>query len=450
MKKIWVALCFIVLGTISSQNVYANEYDLITNDGNIIEYSQFEGIGDDADYSSPSEELLGRAIFGNDNRTLVTNTSQYPYSAIVYLLMEFPKGYSQGSGSLISNNVVLTAGHCLYSANLGGWAKSVTVIPGYNGSTKPFGTYYGEELYVTNGWYNQSNSGNYKSENDIGIIKLNSSTSAGYLGVTTGAHPQITLTGFHGDKSGKMYTQTDKVMTTTTEVYTYQLDTKGGSSGSPVYNNNTISAVNVSETENYYNTAARLTGAKWNLVYSFATDKRNVPTPNATRKHGIRTNWFTWNGNEIHQLRTFLQENNLSYTEFKDNGHIGIDVTWFNQNSPNKKKLTEYLENKKWHYELLVEGNGYPAPKFNVTSGELPFLVKKMHGIRTYWYHPNSNELSELRNYLKNNGFSYSEKTNNGYVSVDILWFNQNSPNKRKVTDYLENKKWHYTIILDY
>ncbi len=63
-----------------------------------------------------------------------------PYDGVVYLLATFPDGSMyRGSGAIVGYNDVLTASHVVYSAEHGGVADSVRVIPGYNGETSPWG-----------------------------------------------------------------------------------------------------------------------------------------------------------------------------------------------------------------------------------------------------------------------------------------------------------------------
>lgn len=75
--------------------------------------------------------------------SLVTDGSPFPYSAIVQIISVFPNQpagqYFQGSGTIVDRFHVLTAGHLVYDASLGGYAKQITVYPGRTGATTPFG-----------------------------------------------------------------------------------------------------------------------------------------------------------------------------------------------------------------------------------------------------------------------------------------------------------------------
>ncbi|MFD1902769.1 trypsin-like serine peptidase [Enterococcus termitis] len=110
-------------------------------------------------------------IFGPDDRSYVSNTSIFPYSAVCQLVMEYSNGTYVGTGNIINNNYVLTAGHNLYSTERREWAKSVTVIPGAYPVVYSVGTYFGKttakKMTVPSGWIN-----NGQTKDDIGVVEL--------------------------------------------------------------------------------------------------------------------------------------------------------------------------------------------------------------------------------------------------------------------------------------
>lgn len=58
----------------------------------------------------------GTTLVGNDSRIPVPHPNKYPYSAVVAIWVDVGRGpFLQGSGVLISPNLVLTAGHNLYN-----------------------------------------------------------------------------------------------------------------------------------------------------------------------------------------------------------------------------------------------------------------------------------------------------------------------------------------------
>lgn len=74
-----------------------------------------------------------RIVGVKDNRVLVADTTKFPFSAIVKLIVTFPDGTkAEGSGALIGPNKVLTADHVVYNEDFGGDAKKIEVLPGYN------------------------------------------------------------------------------------------------------------------------------------------------------------------------------------------------------------------------------------------------------------------------------------------------------------------------------
>ncbi|MCL2377692.1 MAG: trypsin-like serine protease [Defluviitaleaceae bacterium] len=101
----------------------------------------------------------------------VYNTRQSPFDAIVHLQITFPGGVpSAGTGFLIRPGVVLTAGHNIFNHGLG-WATSVVVRPGRNGTYFPFGqrtvNIASGNAGVGSSWYSSAYMGD-----DFGILLL--------------------------------------------------------------------------------------------------------------------------------------------------------------------------------------------------------------------------------------------------------------------------------------
>jgi len=83
--------------------------------------------------------MSGSSI-GVDQRLPITNTMDIPWRRYCALRITFPSGASyRGTGFFIGPRAVATAGHCVYLRNQGGWARKIEVIPGNNGSKRPFG-----------------------------------------------------------------------------------------------------------------------------------------------------------------------------------------------------------------------------------------------------------------------------------------------------------------------
>lgn len=184
-------------------------------------------------------------VFGRDDRTRVNNTTAYPYSAICDLEMTFPNGAVRiGTGFFTSYRTVTTAGHCVYDRGLGGWARSIKVMPGRNGSSLPFGYAWASGLNSVRGWTVNNN-----RAYDYGCIILPNNTlgnRTGYFGYAVETDSFLknrsnvfNTAGFPGDKSGPnfrpMMFTSGQIASTTSHLLYYYFDIMGGQSGSPIW-----------------------------------------------------------------------------------------------------------------------------------------------------------------------------------------------------------------------
>lgn len=83
-------------------------------------------------------------------------------------------GYGECSASVVntdSKRVVLTAAHCLYNPETGGWSRDVAFVPAYNGladDQEPFGRWDARTLSIST-----SRQDDPSIDNDIGYVTLN-------------------------------------------------------------------------------------------------------------------------------------------------------------------------------------------------------------------------------------------------------------------------------------
>lgn len=180
--------------------------------------------------SGDGDDMGILSVIGTDGRTRVTDTTVFPYRAIVHI----SSSIGGCTGWMISSRTVATAGHCIHN---GSWATNVVVAPGRNGSSYPYGTCTAASLHSVSGWTSSKDT-NY----DYGAIRLNCSVgnTTGWIGFRwtssslTGVAENIS--GYPGDKTtGTQWQHADQIRNTLTYKLEYQNDTYGGQSGSPVY-----------------------------------------------------------------------------------------------------------------------------------------------------------------------------------------------------------------------
>lgn len=174
-------------------------------------------------------------IRGSDDRVVVEDTTQMPYSAICYLDIEYDSGTLCGTGWLFGEDLLITAAHCIYSEQYG-MATGIAVYPGRNGSTLPFGSCRATECIMSEAWCES-----FLDADDVAIVKLNRPVGAqcGYFdferrGGSVG--DDITISGYIAYLNDyKPLTMSGRLNAVTLERLYYLIDTDSGQSGSPIY-----------------------------------------------------------------------------------------------------------------------------------------------------------------------------------------------------------------------
>ena len=194
----------------------------------------------DAYFASFKEKELEN-IIGTDDRTRISPTTSYPWRAICALRIRTKTGKNYvGTGWLISPRTVITAGHCVYMHDEGGWAQSIEVIPAMNGALRPYGSGVSATFRSVTGWTNDRN-----RDFDYGAIILPSAyrpgSTVGTFGFATRNDSTImsltlNLSGYPADKGADtQWFMSRKPKAVSARVITYDIDTMGGQSGSPVW-----------------------------------------------------------------------------------------------------------------------------------------------------------------------------------------------------------------------
>jgi V8-like Glu-specific endopeptidase len=178
------------------------------------------------------------SVIGADDRVRISPTTSFPWRAMTKLRMTFPNGLQYVcSGALVAAKYTLTAGHCVYSHNDGGWARTIEVIPGLDGTYKPYGSAYASYMRTYQGW-TQNRDSNY----DFALITLdrtigNSTGWFGYASYSTVNGVTANLGGYPGDRDSglRLYYHYGAINSSTADRVYYTIDTAGGQSGSGVY-----------------------------------------------------------------------------------------------------------------------------------------------------------------------------------------------------------------------
>ena len=253
--KRMVSFGLILVMTLTGMNVYAAELGVNTDDiideqesATSITYNvetgeitygadQMGDLSDTSSYAIQYDEYgtnpLYDGIIGIDNRVQITNTTESPYCNICYLEILFPDLFhTSGSGVLVYSDVLLTAGHCVYSSEHGGWALNVTVTPAKSGKdSKPLGSTYAMNLTCNEGW-----TVNNDHRWDWAILDLkkgfNTSQPFGYydnyydqLGTS------VTAIGYPGDHQYYMYADTNSITYADEKFFVALCDVHEGESG---------------------------------------------------------------------------------------------------------------------------------------------------------------------------------------------------------------------------
>lgn len=190
-------------------------------------------------YASPE------SVCGHDDRKKVTDTQQSPYWWVCKLSLQFAQGSFVGSGWLLTRNVeglkytvVVTCGHCVYETSTSSFAKSVTVVPGANGSQAPYGAYtvMSDALRASDGW----KAGQGKIH-DYGAILLPYMPHLGGSGIWQASDSEldgleVLNAGYPGDLQpyGFCWEDSGPISDVEPQFVQYMNDTYGGESGSPV------------------------------------------------------------------------------------------------------------------------------------------------------------------------------------------------------------------------
>ena len=188
--------------------------------------------------ADPLTEGAYEAVIGLDSRYAV-NPYAYPHNAVARIT--YPGDRNVCSGWLSNANTLVTAGHCVWDTRLKTFVTIDKVYPGYDGNrnTPLNGTCSIKAQYAHQEFINSEN-----PAFDVGVIKLDCSNQnlqpLPYAYLPEGIDfkgVSVTVSGYPADKSSAewQWAGQGKLLDYTPSILTYDTDTNGGMSGSPIW-----------------------------------------------------------------------------------------------------------------------------------------------------------------------------------------------------------------------
>lgn len=197
---------------------------------------------EDAVSGSIGGRVLLESVIGTDDRELVPDTTISPWRRNCALRIKSKSGQAYvGTGWFIGPRTVMTAGHCVYLHDDGGWPASIEVIPGMDGVNRPYDSQVSTRFRSVDGWIQEQS-----SESDYGAILLDEDTGnrTGWFAFTNLSDEELlsvdaNIAGYPADKDNatRQYFHARRILSLTPRRLQYDIDTFGGQSGSCIWLN---------------------------------------------------------------------------------------------------------------------------------------------------------------------------------------------------------------------
>lgn len=164
------------------------EHNSKTGETNVIDFGPSIGDFGMSTTGAPTSSESGidpHIVIWPDDRVEVSNVRQHPYKTIVFLRIKNADGKTTlGSGVMVGNSTILTAGHVVKDGKHGGWAEEIRVYPG--GKNSGYASAVATDFACSTQW-----ASSYSEEYDYGIINLDRPLSVGYLNMTALSDSQL-------------------------------------------------------------------------------------------------------------------------------------------------------------------------------------------------------------------------------------------------------------------
>jgi V8-like Glu-specific endopeptidase len=173
--------------------------------------------------------------------TPVLDTTSIPWRSICQLLITRQNGVKEyGTAWFAGPALLVTAGHCIVDHKGGGWASSIAVVPGSNGSyPPPFSIWQAAGIEAHEAWAH-----NADPRFDYGFIALAETSigqQLGWFGFSVLPDDKVktllvNIGGYPVDKpAGTMWCNSGRIVDADGAFLAYMLETKAGESGGPVF-----------------------------------------------------------------------------------------------------------------------------------------------------------------------------------------------------------------------
>lgn len=197
-------------------------------------YAAAEELNTPADSYVPED--VERCIIGKDNRITISDTRQYPFSAIAFMEMKMKCGCRwTGTGFMVDKDKLMTAAHCMICQKHNKWASGITFHFGYRKGKRDFYTYNGH----WEAWCGTDFANGYTDVNDWAVVKFSKKVGdkTGWFGRRVLSDKEL-KNGYYsvaGYKDGILKYDFGKLRVIDNSRMWVDMDVLPGNSGSPIY-----------------------------------------------------------------------------------------------------------------------------------------------------------------------------------------------------------------------